>query len=245
MTGVSAAVLASWPVPGRLDAVARARGRWLAWAGVIGVAIAALAIGLLHVLPPSSAADPMSRTISEYSLYSDGWVFDAGVLVLAASSVLVAVALVLTDLILIRSWALIMLATWCLGLVGLIAFPKHGFGADATLAGRVHWTWTLIAFFSLPIGAGLACWRRTPGLAPGRCPRWAVYLSCAAAGWFVILAGQTALGAMTAVQTWRYVGLVERALSLTEMVIVVVLAAWVLTHTRPTSRNVDAEAGAS
>ena len=216
--------------------------RRLAWWAAAAVVIATLTVGMLHVLPPTSAANPMSRTISEYSLYSDGWAFDAAVILLASGSAAVALALLAAGLTRWPSWALVMIGLWCVGLVGLIFFPKQGFGADSTFAGRVHWTWTLLAFFSLPIGAPLCCWRRGPGLAPGPWPRWVAGLSFAAAGWFVILAVQTVVGAL-GVQTWHWVGLVERGLSVTEMATVLVLAIWVLSMTGRSRLPDEAEPG--
>jgi hypothetical protein len=205
--------------------------------GLGAVVVSVAAIGLLHVLPPTDRLDPLSRTISEYALLPDGWVFDAAVLLLSAGSAVVLVALLLRRLVAWRSFGALMIAVWCLGLIGLILFPKHGFGADNTFGGRVHWTWTLIAFFSLPIGTTLMCWSaRLPG---ARWPRWALRLSTISGGWFLVLTTQTVLSAATPIQAWRAVGLVERALSLTEMAVVVVLAVWVLHECRPPSSPLD------
>ncbi len=200
----------------------------LAWAGIVGIAMATLAILLLHVLPGGRSLDPLSSTISEYALVSDGWLFDAGVVLLALSSAAVLGALVAANMVVRRSWGAAMTFCWCLGLIGLVVFPKHRFGVETTLAGRVHWTWTLIAFFSLPIGAALISWEHRLVAEHRGWPRWAVRLSMVAACWFGVLTIQTILAATTVVESWRVVGLVERALSATEMITVVVLAFWVL-----------------
>ncbi len=202
--------------------------RWLALAGVWSVAIAVGAIGVMHVIPPSSALNPLQRTISEYALLTDGWVFDAGVMTLAAGSGAVIFALVFQHILPLRSWAALFLSTWCIGLVGLVLFPKHGFGADTTIAGRVHWTWTLLAFFSLPIGTAMLVRIKRVDLGLFRWPVWANRLSLIAGGWFVVLAGQTVVSVVDPAGMWPIVGLVERGLSLTEMVTVWVLARWAL-----------------
>ena len=205
--------------------------RRLASTGIVGVVLSALAIGYLHVAAPSRSMNPLSRTISEYALYANGWIFSWGVVVLALASALILLALVLREIVPWRSWGSLMTVMWSVGLIGLVVFPKQGFDNNPSLAGRVHWTWTLIAFFSLPIGTCLICWRhRVP---TGRWPRWAVRLSMVSGGWFLVLTLQTVLSALTPIQAWRLVGLVERCLSLTEMAVMVVLGLWVVHDSRP------------
>lgn len=199
--------------------------RRLAFTGIIGVIVSALAIGYLHVAAPSRSMNPLSRTISEYALYANGWIFSWGVLVLAVASLCILAALILREIVPWRSWGSLMTSLWSIGLIGLVVFPKQGFDNDPSLAGRVHWTWTLIAFFSLPIGTCLLCWQHRA--AAGRWPRWAVRLSMVSGGWFIVMTIQTVLSALTPIEAWRLVGLVERALSLTEMAVVVVLGLWV------------------
>ena len=63
-------------------------------------------------------------------------------------------------------------------------------------------------------------------------------------GWFLVLTAQTLLSAATPIQAWRAVGLVERALSLTEMAVVVVLGCWVLHDCRPPAAPLEPPTGA-
>lgn len=205
--------------------------RRLAVACIVGVALSMLSIGVLHFLPASRVLNPLSSTISEYALLPNGWLFNSGVIILSVSSVLVLTAMMVREMVAWRSWGARMTFVWCIGLVGLIVFHKQGIGIDSTFLGRVHWTWTLIAFFSLPIGTCLMCWQHRT--LPGRWPRWAVRLSMVAGGWFVVLTVQTVLSAVTPIKAYVVVGFVERALSLTEMIIVVVLGLWVLHDTGP------------
>ena len=209
----------------------------LARAGIGGVVLSTAAIAVLHVIPPSRSRDPLSSTISEYALLSDGWVFDAAVVLLAVASMSVLLALVVRQMVAWRSLGALMTTVWSIGLVGLVLFPKQHLGADTSFAGRVHWTWTLIAFFSLPIGTTLICWSHR--LPTARWPRWALRLSSISGAWFLVLTAQTVLSAATPIQAWRAVGLVERALSLTEMAVVVVLGCWVLHDCRPAAAPLD------
>ena len=218
-------------VPAGVTARDLSTTRGLAWFGLLSVWVATIMIAALHVLPPSSALDPMSHTISEYELLSTGWVFNVGVAVLAAGSLALLLGLIQLELVNALSWATAMLTLWCIGLIGLIVFPKQGFGPDSTLAGRVHWSWTLIAFFSLPIGAALVCLRRDRQNRRGW-PRTVLWCCLLSAFFFAVLAVQTALGALTTWHIWNFVGLVERAVSVCEMVAVAGLAAWVLTVVR-------------
>ena len=212
--------------------------RRLAWAGVVGVVVSTSAIAVLHLIPPSRSRDPLSSTISEYALLSDGWIFDGAVILLAVSSLLVLLAMVVRGMVGRWSPGAVMITVWSIGLVGLVVFPKHGFGADSSFAGRIHWTWTLIAFFSLPIGSTLVCWSyRHPD---ARWPAWVLRLSSISGAWFLVLTGQTVVSAATSIQAWRAVGLVERALSVTEMAVVVLLGLWVLSDCRPPAAPLDA-----
>ena len=219
-----------------------AMARRLAVLGIGGVAVSTVAIGFLHLVEPSRSLDPLSRTISEYALLSNGWIFNWGVLLLAFASVLVLLAMIVRQIVPWKSWGALMTFVWSIGLVGLVVFPKQGFGNNPSLAGRVHWTWTLIAFFSLPIGTCLMCWQHR--VVAGRWPRWAVRLSMIAGGWFVILTAQTLISAVTPIHAWVVVGLVERGLSLTEMAVVAVLGLWVLHDSRAPAALIMAEPGA-
>ena len=125
--------------------------RLLAIAGLGGILAGALLVGVLHVVPPSDAVSPVSRTISEYALLDNGWVFVTAVGVLAAGSAAVLVASVRVGLVRVGSWASVTLAAWCLGLAGVILFPKHNWSVGPSASGDVHRVASLIAFLSLPV----------------------------------------------------------------------------------------------
>ena len=62
--------------------------------GLLGVVTTVVLIGLQHIIPPSSQVSVLSRTISEYALLPDGWVFNLGVVALVLASLAVVVSLV-------------------------------------------------------------------------------------------------------------------------------------------------------
>ena len=202
--------------------------RSLAMTGLGAVTVSVALMVALHLLPASRVLDPISATLSEYALTPVGWMFNTGVLVLAAGSGAVLGALLLRRLVRPTSPAAVMIAVWCVGLVGLIVFHKQTIGLDESLESRVHWTWTLIAFFSLPIGAALLGWPHRTGADCTRPPRWAVRMSWVSGFWFVVLALQTFFGAMDRASWPLISGLIERALSTAELITVAVLAVWAL-----------------
>lgn len=109
---------------------------------------------LLHLLPPSVELDWSRRTISQYALLSNGWVFDAATLMLAAGLLAVLVALRRAGLE--RRGAAVALLLWVAGLVNVVWFEKHNWSAGPSLSGDIHRVASLVAFLSLPTGALLA-----------------------------------------------------------------------------------------
>ena len=77
----------------------------------------------------------MRRTISEYALRDLGWMFDTGVLGLAAGSVAVLIALVRAGLVRWPSFAAVGMLVWAAGMVAVVVFEKPtGRSAPASAA---------------------------------------------------------------------------------------------------------------
>ncbi|MEV4276596.1 DUF998 domain-containing protein [Actinoplanes xinjiangensis] len=194
--------------------------RALAALGVAGVLASLALYASLHVLPPSAGLDWSRRTISQYALMPNGWIFDAATLLLAAGSAAILAALHRTGRL--TRGALVALALWVVGLVGVVWFEKHNWQAGPSMSGDVHRVASVVAFLSLPIGALLAAGRR-----PGRA-RWV-----AAGGVVSLLCFTPILWAVlaepwTGVRWWQAIplGTVERLLGLAEVLTVLLLAWW-------------------
>ncbi len=204
----------------------------------LGAACVAAALALfagLHLLPPSAELDWTRRTISQYALLDNGWVFDAAVLLLAGGSLAVLGALVRARLLRLASGAGTALLLWSAGLVGVVWFEKHNWAVGPSVSGDIHRVASLVAFLALP-AAGLLAAR--PWL---RHPRWRLPARVVALGGAVsYLCLLPILWALlsepwTGVAWWRAIPLggVERLLGLAEVVTVLLLAWWAARAARP------------
>ncbi|MEU8004962.1 DUF998 domain-containing protein [Catellatospora sp. NPDC049111] len=202
--------------------------RTFAAAGFAAVVAGVLAVSALHVLPPTAAISPIRRTISEYAYYETGWVFNLGVLILAAGSLAVFVALAYAKLIRPASFASLGLLLWSAGLAAVVYFPKHDWSVGPSLHGHIHRMASLVAFLSLPLGALLVTvmWRRE------RRWRGSVWLTAipalAALAFFSVIIGAYLLTPYTGLPWWDVIplGFVERGLATFEVLTVLALGRW-------------------
>jgi hypothetical protein len=212
--------------------------RWLAAVAAVAVAVSLALIGALHVLPPSDRISPVRRTISEYALHANGGLFDAAVLLLAAASFTVLLALVRAGLVRAGSAGAFGLLLWCGGLAAVVYFEKHNWAVGPSAHGTIHRYAGVVAFLSLPVAAlliGRAWWAdpRWRGLARWTCGLGALALLC-----FAPIAVAYAIAPLTGVPWWRAIplGAVERALGAVEVAIVVLLAWWAARAGAPAHR---------
>ncbi|RIJ67797.1 DUF998 domain-containing protein [Nakamurella silvestris] len=212
-----------------------ASARRLATFGLTLVAVTLLAIGALHLLPQTSGISPVRRTISEYALSPLGWVFEVAVLLLAAGSAAILLALVRCGLVKPVSTGSALLALWSVSLVMLVIFTKHNWAVGPSTEGQVHRVFSLVAFLSLPIGV-LSIARRRRDRAHPVADRvsawWATGLGWLSLAWFSPLALAVLLAPITGTPWYRAIplGLVERGLALTEVLAVACLGIWALRH---------------
>ena len=188
--------------------------------GLLGTALAVVLVGLLHVID-AGQVDPVRRTISEYALRDHGWMFDAGVLALAAGSVAVLVALVRAGLVRWPSFAAVGMLVWAAGMVAVVAFEKTNWSVGPSVGGVIHRYASLVAFFALPVAALVA----TRGRAGAAWPRW---LAIAALTWLGAILSGVVLRPFSGVPWWQFLplGIMERGLALTEVAVVVAMAVW-------------------
>jgi len=195
--------------------------------GLAAVALCAVLVGALHALQ-AAQVDPIRRTISEYALGEYGWMFDLGVIGLAVGSLLVLLALIRAGLLGPYSAGALALGTWSVTLLVVVAFEKANWSIGPSVGGYIHRYASLAAFIALPVAA-LALgrrWRRDPQF--GRCAAGSRVLGWVSLGWLSTIVLGVFLRPLTGVPWWQFVplGLVERGLAITEVVAVVVMAAW-------------------
>jgi hypothetical protein len=200
---------------------------------VVGAALLGLGVllvVLLHLVPPSSRVSPLTRTISEYALGPNRWMFDLGVVALALGSVAVLTTLVRGRVLRPAGTATVLILLWVLGLLTLVAFQKYNYQVDGGIGpgGAVHRLASLVAFLSLPSGGLLAAragvrlprWRRAAVIT-----RWACLLACGCLGLLAYAVGESLV---TGVHWWRVfpLGLLERIIAVAEIVALFTLARW-------------------
>jgi hypothetical protein len=196
----------------------------LALAGLAGVGLAVVLVGLLHVVAPE--VDPVGRTISEYALGGHRPLFDVGVLGLSAGSVLVLAAAVRARLLHRWSVPAVLVAVWAVALVAVVVFEKTNWAVGPSVSGYIHRYASLAAFASLPVAAVVIGLRRRADA-----PYLAVWLRWSGTLALLLLAAivvGVVIRVTTGAPVWQYLplGLTERALALVEVSIVVVLGTW-------------------
>ena len=202
--------------------------------GVLAVAGCLVLIVLLHAW---AGLDPVWMALSEYALGPLGWMFDTGVTCLATGSVLVLAALVRARLLRWPSVGAAALLVWAAALLVLVLFQKADWSVGPSLSGYVHRYAGFTAFVALP-AAALAVGRGRPDrVAAGLCG-----LAVLAYGWLTVIVAGMLLYPLAGVPMWQVVplGMVERALSLTEVAALTPLAT---TAYRAAPSAVDVRAG--
>ncbi|MEJ2870922.1 DUF998 domain-containing protein [Actinomycetospora sp. OC33-EN08] len=188
-------------------------------AGAVTALVVVAVVGLMHLVAPWNRHDPVRRTISEYAVGPGGWLFDVAVLGLVAATVAVVVALHARDLV--TPTAIVLFAVWCVGLVLVVVFEKTNWSIGPSVSGSIHRYASLAAFVALP-AAGLLVARAHRG---ARWATWVTVFSVLALASFLPIIGAIALNPVLATPWYRAVplGLIERVLSLAEVMVVVVL----------------------
>jgi hypothetical protein len=201
--------------------------RALGWIGVVGAAAAMVVVLTLDATlggQPSRRGELRAATISEYVYTSGSWAFVAAVLMLAGGSAALLYGLIRAGRIQPLSAGSVLLALWVVGLVAVVAFPKHNFVAGPSVSGTVHRYATLIAFIAVPL-AVLVIARGRDGVA--RAARW---LAVIGIGWLTVLFAAIAVGIVTGQRWWTLIplGLVERGIAGFEVAALIALGVWLV-----------------
>lgn len=196
---------------------------WLPAASLVVLLLGAALLGLLHLLPSSDGIDPVRRTISEYALGPDKWLFDSSVLLVAAGSAGAFGTLLARGVVRAVSATTVLGGLWVLGLLTVTVFEKTDWSVGPSLGGTIHRCASIVAFVALPLAVLACAGVALPHSAPLR--RLARLLAITSLLWFAVILGAVMLMLAGGEPWWRAVplGLVERFLAGGEVLAVVVL----------------------
>lgn len=209
--------------------------------GSVGLVLLALCVGIIGYLDLNASSlgvDPIRRTISEYGLHDQAYLFNTAVICLAFGSLAVLAALVVRRTVKAISVASVMMVLWSAGLVGVTLFPKHDWAVGPSASGNVHRVVSLVAFIALPIAVALIVRRRGAAArpVPARVAAWCAVLAVA---WFAMIGVAIVNMAMGGQPWWQTIplGLVERGLAGSELLAVAALAVWTIRGTPVSPRD--------
>lgn len=147
----AAAVVSQLAWPRFLDVTAsRTLARWLV-GSVVGATLVATALIIgLHLLPDEGGVSPLHGMLSDYALQPDGWAFRLALLIIGVASVTLSVVLIRHRVL--WGWVAVMfMAMWCVGVMGIATFSKDRFETNQTIHGGVHLWFTASACAALPV----------------------------------------------------------------------------------------------
>ncbi|MEU6152769.1 DUF998 domain-containing protein [Actinosynnema sp. NPDC047251] len=223
------------PTTALTDTATRGPQRALAVAGALAVLLTVVMVGALDAHRLATTTVGLRRTISEYALGPQRWVFDTAVLLLAAGSVAILAVLVRGGLARWRSPGALALLAWSAGLALVVVFPKHDWSVGPSASGTVHRVASLVAFLSLPFAVALLArpWRRDAVW--GGHARWAFRFGLLSALAFTPILYAVLVNVVVGTAWWRVLtlGYVERLLVVVEVVAVLVLGRWAIAVAQP------------
>lgn len=204
-----------------------------ALASVVTLLLGIVLMLSLHVVPPTNEINVVRRTLSEYALGPGKWVFDLAVLLIALGSALGFAAMVRLRRVRPYSGAVVLGALWTVSLLVVVAFTKTDWTVGPSIGGTVHRYASVVGFVSLPLAVLLVAHKVFPDRSAWR---WVARgLAAVSLGWFgLILVGVVRMG-MGYGPWWRFVplGLVERAMALSAVAAILVLALGLLRAGKP------------
>lgn len=227
-----------------VESPTRLSSRAVAAGGVLAVVLTIVLVAGLDIGTALTSPATLTRTISEYGLGPQAWVFTSAVVLLAAGSMAVLFTFIRYGLLKPFSGASIALTLWSLGMVVIAIFPKQDRSMPSNAGGTIHRLASLVAFNSLPIAAFLlakAMSRRQEWTGFVRRTRVFGTLSVIM---FSPLVYSIIVGAITGTAWWRVfpIGYVERGLLLAEVLTVLVIGIWALEVSKKDTLLVTTEA---
>jgi hypothetical protein len=187
---------------------------------------------VLHVVPPTNEISPVRRTLSQYALSSNKWLFDVAVLLVALGSLLCFAAVVRHRGVAPWHGAVVLGALWVASLLAIVAFTKTNWALGPSIGGLVHRYASVVGFVSLPLAVIIVA----PRVFPDQ-PGWRLAargLSLVSLAWFcVILVGVARMAAGYG-PWWEFIplGLVERVMALSAVSAMLTLSLGLARKTR-------------
>lgn len=213
--------------------------------GALLIVLGALVVLVLDLYTALQTPSHLRRTISEYGLGAQQWVFSIGVVLLAFGSALTLAAALRHRLTRPTSAASICLTLWTVGLVAVVAVPKQDWSNDASLSvgGTIHRLGAAVAFVSIPVAVFLfsrpwirdAVWAARARITLGLSMLSVVTLLPIV---YALVAGATGPRPWYRVVTLGYV---ERVLVVAEVIALISLALWVWAAERRSVHSVESQ----
>ncbi|MEE6260884.1 DUF998 domain-containing protein [Plantactinospora sonchi] len=190
--------------------------RPLSLVAAAGLSLTAL-LGVTAHLVPAPGMSPLSLTISDYAVSNNGWPMNLAILLLGITSL--AVPLALRAARVAVGWLVeTLLLVWCLGLVASALVPTDPIGVvELSTRGYVHRYVSVAAFVALPVATLLAVRRLAVDV------RWRTAVRRLRVLAVTSVLGLAALYYVAFPGGRVMMGLVERILVVTELVLLAVL----------------------
>jgi uncharacterized protein DUF998 len=187
----------------------------------------------LHVVPPTNEISVVRRTLSEYALGPNKWLFDVAVLLIAFGSALGFAAMVRHRQVRPYSGAVVLGALWTASLLVIVAFTKTDWTVGPSIGGIIHRYASVVGFVSLPLAVLLVAHKVFPDRSTWR---WAARgFAVVSLAWFgSILVGVVRMS-MGYGPWWRFIplGLVERAVALSAVAAILTLVLGMVRAAKP------------
>jgi hypothetical protein len=184
-------------------------------ASVVSLVLGAVLMLALHVLPPTNEISPLRRTLSQYALTSNKWLFDVAVLLVAVGSALAFAAVVRSGRMAFYAGPVLFGVLWIASLLAVVTFTKTNWAVGPSIGGVIHRYASAVGFLALPIAVIMMAPRAFPDRPAWR---WAAQgFGVVSLAWFgVIVVGVVRMAAGYG-PWWLFVplGLVERVIALT------------------------------
>jgi hypothetical protein len=203
-----------------------------ALASVVTLVLGVVVMLALHVIPPTDEISPVRRTLSQYALTSNKWLFDVSVLLIALGSVFALVAVVRQRGVAPYSGGVLLGGLWIASLLAIVVFTKTNWSVGPSIGGVIHRYASVVAFVSLPFAVILLARKVFPEQTTWR---WAARgFGAVSLAWFgVILVGVIRMAAGYGAW-WQFVplGLVERVIAFTAVAAMLTVSLGLVRKTR-------------